>query len=166
MTTRRGRRSGPRRSRKRTVWNSATVFNITLADGAESVSDLFGGLTTAEKNDVGTVLRVIGSFDVRSATAGNIASGRFGLVLVTDDALAGTTVPDPLQDVASSWLLNRSFFQEDAANVPRTYEFDVRSQRRLPGNEYTIAIVVQSDVGSTVGSLNFGFAMRVLYRVK
>jgi len=164
MTTR-SRRRGRFTGRKKVSygWLNFSLFNATLTDGGLLTADLLGALTLVEKNDVRSVVRVIWSFFVRSATAGNRASGRFGMIVVTDDAMAASAVPDPLGDPLDAWYLNTGFFQEDAANVPVEQRGDLRSARRLLGDGQTIAFVAESDLGSSSGSMLITFMARVLY---
>ena len=163
-TTRR-RGSRPRRQRVRTNWVNSSLGSGTVADGGSAVIDVLGGLTLIEKQQVGTILRTLWTVSVRSSTAGNLAFGRFGLIRVTDDAMAASSVPTPLSDHLSSWMLNNTYRQEDAANVPREYSGDLRSQRRLEGFEQTIAFAIESDPAS-VGNAIYSFGFRFLFSIK
>ena len=164
MTSRRSAPRGRSRARRPNYeWLNFSVFNTTLTDGGETTADLLGGLTLVEKNRVRTIVRVIWQFQVRSATAGNRAAGRFGLIKVSDDAMAVTQVPDPLGDHIAGWYLNVGFFQEDAANVPVVLQGDLRSKRRLLGDAETIAWVAESDTSASVGSAQLTFLARILY---
>ena len=108
-----------------------------------------GGLTVAEKQAVGTIERLVGGFSVRSSGAGLNIRGRLGFIKVTDDALALGAVPDPMGDLESSWMYNQFWSQEDAANVPVYYNFDVKSRRRLDGYGQSIAFVIDAEGGDS-----------------
>ena len=166
MTTKgRGRvsRSPQNRGARRSVgWTSSTLFNGTVGDGSQSVVDGLGGLTVAEKRDVRTILRTIGTLYVRATSAGSLVTGRFGLIKVTDDAMAAGVLPDPVGDTESSWLYNTMYRQEDAANVPVRYDFDLKGRRRLMGDGQTIGIIIESSTTS-VGEATYSFGIRFLY---
>ena len=169
MTTRQRTRStsrAPRRSRVRYAWTNFTLTGTTLTDGGSVLSDLLGSFTIAEKEKVGTVLRVIWSWNVRAFTAGNLVSGRFGWIKVTDEAIAMNSVPGPSTDFGSSWMHNEFFEQEDAANVPAYLKGDSKSKRRLDGLGQSIAFVAESNGAASVGSAQFSFAGRILFSLK
>ena len=126
------------------------------------LSDGLGSLSVAEKRDVRTILRTIGNFSIRSSTAGNLACGRFGIVRISDDAMASNVTPDPIGDSESSWLYNQAFFQEDAANVPVFFDFDLKGKRRLTGDGQTLVIICESS-SQSVGSFIVNWGIRFLY---
>ena len=153
------RRSGP----KRTLgWTSATGFNVTIPDGSLIVLDGLGALAADQKRDIRTILRTVGTFTARASSAGSFVGGRFGLIRVSNTAMVAPSVPNPLFDTENSWLFNKEYFQEDAANVPTKFEFDVHGMRRLLGDEQTIAISIGSS-SISVGSALVSFGIRFLY---
>ena len=119
----------------------------------------------AEKEKVDTILRTIWTFNVRCSAAGFRCFGRFGLVQVTDDALAAGAVPDPLGDTQSAWMLNFKFFQEEADNRHIYYEGDLKAKRKLRGLGQSIAIVMESDAASTATAV-VSFGIRTLFSLK
>ena len=166
-SSRRGRRgfSPSRRGRARYAWTSTTLENFSLGSATSANIDALGAFTVIAKQDVGTVLRVIGTMTFRAAGAGSLVTGGVGMVRVTDDAMAAGALPDPLGDLSSSWLFNQRWSQEDAANVPVRYDVDVKSRRRLDGFGQTIALVLQSSSAS-VGSTLVNSSFRLLFQVK
>jgi len=169
MTMRRGSRRSSRRSsrpRERTGWTNSTLFQSTVADGATAVVDILGSFTVAEKFRIGTIKRILWSVNVRSSSAGALVAGRFGIIRVTDDAMSVPTIPSPIGDPESSWMLNNDWQQQDAANVPVYLKGDLRSQRRLLGDGQTLAFAFSSDGAASAASALFGFALRILYTIK
>ena len=107
-----------------------------------------------------TILRMLIRFTIRSAVAGFLSSGRFGITQVTDDALAAVAMPDPAGDFSSSWMINQHYIQEDGANVPVIIDRDLRAQRTLRGERNTVGFVL--DATGSAASV-WSIALRVLY---
>ena len=172
MTTRRGRRGrsgAARRMPTRTGWTNFTLTNTTLADGTIVLSDLLGAFTVVEKQQVGTILRILWRFTIRATTAGNLVAGRFGLIRLTDAVVsiaAAGSFPTPQLHPESAWMLNSAYYQEDAANLGIVQAGDLRAKRRLEGFNQTIAAVFESDAGASVGNALFGFSARILFTIK
>ena len=164
----RRRSSSNRRSRSRggsSVWTSLTLTNQSIGVGAQTLTDALGAFTLAEKQQIMNIKRVVGTFRVRSASAGSIATGRYGLVKVTDDALAASAVPDPLGDLESDWLLNHHFYQEEGQNIPFSREIDNKSGRTLRGFGQTLAWVLDNSSGSTA-SIVYAIGLRFLLGIR
>ena len=167
MTTRRASPRGryrQRRSSPRTEWTSATLDQRQLLAGAEDVLDLLGGLTVAEKQRVGTILRIVGNIYIHNEAVNVQVFGRWGIHLVTDDGLAGLAVPDPTTDLGAAWMWNDHYYV-DSSTVglePYRREVDIRAKRRIPG-ESTLAYVMEN---SGAGDLRYAIGFRLLYSVK
>jgi len=155
-----------RSPRQRTGWTSSTLFGNTLADGGATVVDLLGAFTVGEKFRIGTILRILCQLTTRSSSAGARSAGRWGIIKVTDDALAVPTVPLPISDLENDWMINNWHGQEDAANLPVVQTVDLRSKRKLGGDGQTLAFVIESDGAASGATTVFTMAFRILYAIK
>ena len=141
------------------LWHSATIDNQTTNTGSQTILDVLAGLQGFDKGDIRRIIRCILTFSVRSSAAGSLVNGRFGLVVVTNDAFTAAAVPDPAGDLSASWLVNTHYYQEDAANVPVDRPADLRASRLLPGALRTLVFVL--DAGGTANSV-WNLGLRVL----
>ncbi len=87
--------------------------------------------------------------------------------MVTDDALAAGSVPDPgaAGDPDSSLMMHQFFEWDRTALEYLTQEGKTGVQRKLPSSKMTLAMVVDNDAGSNA-SLLFAFSLRVLFAWK
>jgi len=143
---------------------SATLDQRQLLAAAEDVSDLLGGLTVAEKQRVGTVLRIVGDIYIHNETVNAQVFGRWGIHPVTDDGLAASAVPDPTTDVGAGWMWNEHFYSDSSTVGRDAYrsKLDIRAKRRIAG-ETTLAFVIEN-IGA--GPMQYAFGFRLLYSVK
>ena len=137
-----------------------------MAVGATLTSDLLDGLSLLEKSRVATILRIIGRIYCHNTTVNAQAFGRWGIHLLSDDAMAVPAVLEPIEDHKASWMWNDRWFNDsgEIGRDPYIKEFDMRAGRRIP-NLFTLAFVIQSSAASNGGAfLSAGF--RLLYSVK
>ena len=164
MTTRRRRpASRPMRSvqKKATRWTTATLNAQSSNVGTEVAFDALGALTVADKNEIRRVVTVHFDFDYSSDAATQHVFGRFGLIVVSDDAMAVPQVPDPVGDADASWMMNHHYHTEaDNSDPPRVIRDHVKVSRLIPP-KYTLAFVLEVTAGG-VGALHWSVGMRLL----
>ena len=168
MTTRGRVRGQFRRSRRgprpATGWTNASLEpDTTLSAGSTTIVDLLGAFTVAEKFNIGTILRVFGEVVYRSQTVNANILGRFGLAIVSDDALAAGALPDPLGDDKFGWYWNAVMLWDDTELKYRSSPVNVVTKRKLIGDASTLALVLEGDATVT---MDFGFGLRILYQKK
>ena len=145
---------------------SPTLLNQSTGVGSQTIVDVLGALTVAEKHQVGTILRTIYRFSLRHSVAGSRVAVRFGGIKVSDDALAAGAVPDPFGDLEAGWMYNEWVFQEQADNNTISIERDIKAKRRLQGLAETIAFVLDNDPGSAAGSAIWSIGLRTLFSIR
>ena len=156
------RRSGPR---TRTEWTSTSLDEQNIAIGAQDVTDLLGGLTVSDKQRVGTVLRIVGDFIYHNTTLNAQTFGRWGIHVVTDDAMTAGALPDPSGDFRGAWMWNSHFYIDRSVAGDSVHErFDIRSKRIIPSLS-TLAWILE--IGSAAnGAMDYSWTARLLYSVK
>ena len=154
---------GPVRSRPRPKrsygWLNSTLINQTTVVGGVTTFDLLGGLTVAEKRNVARVDRCFGDFMFRGQNANTALAGRFGLIVVTDDAMAALVVPDPLNDDESSWYWNQVLLWDEPTVEYARVRMDAKTRRRIPQSS-TMAFVCEVTAGQT---MDWHVGLRLLY---
>ena len=127
---------------------------------------MLGGLSIQEKSRVGTVLRLVGDIYAHNVTANAQSFGRWGIHLLTDDAMAAGTVLEPLTDHQADWMWNEHIYADSStvALDPFRKPLDIRSKRRIP-NLFTLAFVMEISSAAN-GALDWALGLRVLYLVK
>ena len=121
-----------------------------------------------------TVVRTRGQMYVASdqSAAVEVQSGAFGLIRVTDRALAIgiTAIPDPVSDADDDgWLVWQGFSQQSALTTTaglaggHTYEIDSKAQRIVREGQ-VIAVVVAN--ANAANGLIFGSTFRLLSRFR
>ena len=164
MTTRRGsRRSrGARAPRASTVWTNQGSISQNLAAGAEGIFDLLSLARLPATLEGGlTVLRMILRLGVRAQASNTTPLGAFGVSVVTRDAFSGLAVPDPLTDLVD-WYLWHGFAMFDSDSAGREWNFDIRTARRLRGEDRTLVAVMEAD--ATSSALTWDMDVRLLCR--
>ena len=145
-------------------WLGATLAAQLDPAGTTTTFDALGGMTTAEKDQVDQVVRVHLAFDYSSDSANHVF-GRFGLVVVTDNALAigSSSVPNPISDVDDRWLTNMFFADEIAETVGVNWiPVDVRVRRNIL-NGHSLMFSMAIDAASTANT-HWSVGMRILLR--
>ena len=161
------RSSGARRQRprQRSSWVNATLAENSVVAGAISTSDLLSGLSQEEKVDVGTILTVHWQFTMGQGSSNAENHGRWGMMIVTQDAFIGGQIPEPLGDHQANWYWNEAYFLDEPDLRERQFRGQARTKRRLPSGEHTLAFAIESASGSS-GTLKFGVGFRILYSHK
>ena len=100
------------------------------------------------------------------ASANAEIHGRHGIHIVTDDAMALATLPEPTGDHRSAWLWNEHYGWDMASvSVPQhLVEIDTKPKRRLPMLS-TLAWIVESN-GLSAGSVIYNMGARILMSMK
>ena len=162
------RRRNPNRSWGGTIFPTYT----TVAAGSKVL------LTTVVLSNPGideTILRTVGNISIQSdqLAAGEQQLGAFGLIVVTDLAIAAgvASIPDPVTDAADDgWFVYVPFAQSFAfasavgfdSKCDRLYSFDSKAKRKFEEGQ-TIAVVV-ANAHSTHG-LQISAGFRILSMV-
>jgi hypothetical protein len=114
---------------------------------------LFGSFTPSNPGIDVTVLRVVGGVSVQSDQSSSAEEqiGAFGLILITDVALAAgiASIPGPVTDVTDDgWFCYQSFAISGAqGTVPNNttwFPFNTKGKRIVSGEGISIAIVVEN----------------------
>ncbi len=147
------KRSSPNRG-----WTG--IFDISTAITAASTKALIASFTPSNSNIDETVLRTVGSLYIRSdqVVASEVQQGAFGMIVVTDAALAAgvASIPGPITDIADdgwfAWVpFSQQFLFSDATGIQSKnmteYKFDFKSKRKTEDGQ-SIALVMETTAGS------------------
>ena len=165
MTTRQAGRRRPTVRRRRggsrepTMWTTASVSEVLLAVGGQTVLDLLGGFTLTEKHNISGMITAHVLFAFRGSVNVN-TYGAMGLIAAEDDALAVPQVPEPFTDGDAPWALHQYFHWNEAAATQRTIQVQTRSRRKI-GVKNSIAFVVDN-ASSSDSNLVWSAYIRVL----
>jgi len=146
-------------------WTNATSGGFAVAAANTTALDLLGAFTVGEKFNIGTILRVVGVINYRGAVANATIIARWGLAIVSDDALALGSVPDPVGDPSFGWFFNDSLMWNEPNQEHRERNIDLGTSRRLIGDASTLIASFENGSGSSQ-NLEVKFALRILYRKK
>ena len=125
---------------------------------------MLGFFTQALKSRVYGIVRVHVQLRYRGQAINAEVYGRYGLHIVTDDALAGGSLPDPRGDSESSWMLNKHFvWDHPTLDQPELEVTDVKAQRRLP-NRSTLLFSLEN--GHASNAMHYAYGIRLLVSLK
>jgi len=141
-----------------------TLNSQGVTGTAETIVDALGQFTIDAKDKIHSILRIVGQFQYRINAVNAEIGGRFGFIVVSDDALAANAVPDPATDSESDWMLNMVYYADDSTLRMHQIDFDNRSARRLPGGEHTLAFVIEGNIATN--TVNWGIGARILFSYK
>ena len=163
MTMRRrpsARRPVGRRTSAPTFWWNTQSVPATVAAGALLNFPTAGEkLTNWPAKDGGfTILRAILTVAIRNVTANQDIFGAFSLTVVTNN-VSGT---DPIQDDLDAYV-HQNFWQRGADAEPHAYNYDLRSARRIRGEDRELDFDLANNSASS-GSLAVSFCARLLIR--
>ena len=140
-----------------------TLNEQTIGGGAdENVSNILDGLSVDEIAQVATIERVIWQGQMGLFSANAEAHGRWGLAVVSEDAFASLTVPDPLSDHQYSWMWNEHFAMDEPNVEFRQFRGETGTKRRLPSPQHRLIMVWETAAGSA-GSLKYDIGLRILF---
>ena len=169
MATQQRFRNQQRRAPNRSWAGAFEATTTVVAAGAKS---LMGSFALSNTNIDETILRVVGVLSVASdqAAAAEQQAGAWGMILVTDAALAIgiTVIPGPISDSSDDgWFVYQPFWQTTGLLGPGIssiqYPFDSRAKRVV--NEGTSMAIVAENGHGTHG-LVLGYTLRLLSMVR
>ncbi len=128
--------------------------------------DLLGGFTQREKDRVGSIVRVYGEVRIRGQAVNSQVGGRFGMHIVTDDAMSAGALPEALDDADSPWYWNNSFYWDEPTLELKQYPVETRTRRRLPSSKMTLAFIIENNAALSTQTLEYGFGLRLLFTWK
>ena len=153
------RRTQPTRrgTRRSTAWFNNSNTPLTIAAFASGVFDLLPLAGIPEGFGGGlTVVRMIGHLDVRSDQVNELVYSA-GIAVMTRDAFAAGATPDPVSDLVDWYWLDSRFIRQTDIEVVST-PFDIRTARKVRGEDRTLAFVIQNN---GPGSANLAFMIHV-----
>ncbi len=111
-----------------------------------------------------TVIRTILQVKVRAEADNSNCFGAVGVTVSTRDALAALAMPEPITDLVD-WYYLTSYWvnQESERSATAIAEIDLRSARRIRGEDRTLVMVIQANPGSEA-SLQVSPMARMLLR--
>ena len=134
-----------------------TIVSFTVANGAQQLVSLMGGMTPVDSRGftlTRTIIEV--SFAPPTAVSDGYQVASYGVGLVSQEAFVAGVVPDPDQAAdrpARGWVYRGSMLVAGAANmtshVPARLEKDIRSQRRVDDGEMIFIMNNGSADGTT-----------------
>ncbi len=149
MTTkRRSRRGSTRTRRKRTLWENLSFLHSHIAAASVVFSDLTPEPMQGDDAGVAKCLRIIGNVTA-APDAGSLLSDfnyAIGIAVVTADAIAAGTLPDPFTDFQQSWYYwTKRSYRVGAVEgrVNDGFDFQVRTQRLLRSG-YRLVLVSET----------------------
>ena len=124
------------------TWDQSRFTHALTAVADQSVTDISLPNLGVGAVQTGRIVRMIGEIQI-SATTAALSDLAVGVVVVSLDASQGV-VPDPLTDAEQDWYYWRSgiVFAANTASASRltTWQFDIRTSRRLRGGYRLVAI--------------------------
>ena len=163
----RGRGSVVSRLPKRGMFWHDTIVNLTLATNSAAQTDLDNLIPADERKGV-TLTRTLIDLTVVTVAAGTGGVMSMGIYLVEDDAAAAGAFAEPeVQTDEVSWLwrlMRRPLFTSDPNDYSQAARlvYDIRGQRKYPGIDYTLWLVITT--GTSTTSHNVDGGIRCLYK--
>ena len=159
--------SFPRGPRRGVFWDD-TVIDKTLAAGNQTTDSLMQGVPEDERKGI-TLTRLIIELWLNCLTVGTGITYAAGIYVVEDDAFAAGAMAEP-GDVAddAGWVwrvLQIPVFTaevNDFSQVTHVGPLDLRAQRKLPGEDYSLVLIQQHTSGTA--SFNMNGYIRSLYK--
>jgi len=166
MTTQRrsSSRRGSRAPRRKMDWDTVLIDPTTIAAGAQGVTDMTAGFFVGLRKGL-TVVRIIGSMQVRSGTAGAEVEWVAGISLVRREPAGASVFPDPATDGSHPWMWwKRGVVLTPAGDRPQNdIPIDVKAQRKFTDAGDTLQFILDND--DSASSVIFSFGLRVLYKL-
>ena len=132
------------------MWlDRANAAILTLAAGGSALVDLLEDLNPDNRRGL-TILRMFLRLYVAAATPGQDVEWNHGVMPVTRDAFTAAAVPEPGVDFQNWYLEDAAAFATDADAGPRgrDYNYDIRTGRRIPGQDTVFLHVIRNDHGA------------------
>ena len=147
MTTRnRGRRSSVRTApRPARAWFNQSGVPTTISVNSQGALDLLplGELPDGYGGGC-TVRRLIGKVMFFGTIIDTDAYFTWGVTLLTRDALTALALPDPISDLVDWYYHTVGYARENAfaGQTVTTIEYDIRTSRRIAGEDRTLAAIM------------------------
>ena len=156
-----------RRPKSNYMWmqdNLAT--ETTLSQNGQAISELCSPLDP--NHHVGyTVMRQIGTWGIKAATADVDIQVMFGILLLREDEFNAAALPEMQLD-DPKWLRLETLMHRTEAlsgtNVWKHSDFDSKSRRKFQTRESRLALLVEN-ISNTAVDIVFNWAVRTLLRV-
>ena len=162
-------RGSPRGGARRTgslVWRGiASTGLVTLGIGTQLILEILDSAIDNIAN--ATIMRILGHVDLRASATNSNLFWRLGVILVSDDAIAVSAVPDPFEDAAAWMYENSGLFSASNINEPQQMTqlpIDIRVKRRMPQEDLSLAMILENMSGSSTSFTYFGY-WKVLLRI-
>ena len=160
------RSAASRRPSVKTAWYNDAAAPQHLAAPNQGFYDMFsnmpsgfaGGLTNTK------ILRALVEVSIEPDVAGARFYGAFGISLISRDAAALGSIPDPATDLTDWYLLKRYSSTVDAVGKSLDFTFDLRSSRNVRGSRetgMTPAFVMQNLVGGIEWQVGFRLLLQM-----
>ena len=163
MPPRRRSRRFSSRSKVVTGWVNHSLPEQTISVGTTNISDMLDGLSAAGEESVRKILGVSwqATFGLNAANVEH--TGRWGMIVVTQRAFAGTDVPRPLSDHQYPWYWNEAFHIDEPDLRERTIVGQTKTTRLIPSKNETLMFAIESSPLSGANFMKYGFSFRILY---
>ena len=131
-----------------------TIIDSSLASGAQDSESLLAGIPEDEIKGL-TITRLIIDLYLIQLTAGTGASFAGGIYVVEEDAFAAAAMADPgvpADDAGWMWRVLVVPVVTSSVNDSSQFahlSYDLRAQRKIPGEDYTLVFVLQNLGGTT-----------------
>ena len=140
-----------RRSRPRTVWVGSQAGGLTFTTGQTRIFDLLSNLEVAGVSKLGiVVVRQLLSLRLTF----NLSSDSWFLgTIVTRNEDIGGSVPNVLAQPGLPWMMTDEVFPTASAATADNaiaQHYDIRSRRRVPGLDSTLALSATSNAASNI----------------
>ena len=161
----RGRSARRGSPRKQGAWFNSLSAPVAIAIGGQAIIDLTPLAGVPEGFGGGfTVRRMIGWFTGLAAAGNLTVTGALGIYVGDRDAFAAGAVADPLVDLMDWYYLNGYTRRADVAaerSAPPLGEFDIRSGRRIRGENRTLIAVLDVSAAAAASLDDFQLFVRL-----
>ena len=161
MPTRYRARSRRRGSSNRSMWWNIASTAITVSAGGSAVFNMLplGSLPPALQGGL-TILRMIGSLSIVPQVANLNVQFAHGILVMTEVAATAGVVPDPIVDLVD-WYYHQQRFVQQAFLDTVYFPFDIRTSRRIRGQDRTLEHTIHNSASSGTG-LEYSLSARLL----
>jgi len=151
-----------RRPKRAVEWFD-TIFNMTVPPGNVSVTPLDSNILPDEKKGM-TLQRTLIKLQYRPTVPGNTTMFSSGICMITADAFAVPTLPDPGDpDEQPGWLWRDAVVvMSDSSAISRQgADFDLKAKRKFAGED--IRMVLIQETGGSASSVSVTGLIRMLW---
>ena len=139
------------------MWIHDATIAQTIAIGAQAFFDLLGNVTISNRAGV-VIKRLLLVWQIANVVAGQRLFVDHGVTVTNGDAVTAAVFADPGSQDREGWYFwdGRSYEHASLDDVT-TEKVDIRTSRRLPGQDHTLVWVVDNSAssgGSAIVTLN------------